>query len=636
MRSMPDTVAPVNTPPRPPAADDAALLRALDDALRAARFADALALADGLRARHPEVAVVHLGAGLAALGLGRNEAAAEAFERTAALDPACTEAHRQLGVLRLAQGRLPEAEAALRRALEIDPAQPQVLNNLGIVLKNQHRTAEALECYARALALEPDDADLLGNQGVALMRLARYAPAEASLRAAAARAPARAAIWSNLGLAVMEQGRMEEAEALFRQALLLEPQRTDARSNLLFALNFTARHAPQAALAEARLYGEVVARTAKPYTAWNCDPQPARLRVGLVSGDLREHPVGFFLESLVAPLAAQGLELFAYPTHPRLDALGSRLKAGMAAWTPLLGLDDAAAAARIHADGVHVLLDLSGHTAHNRVPVFAWKPAPVQAAWLGYFATTGVAAIDALIADPVGVPPAQAWHFSERVVRLPHTRLCFTPPAGAPPVAALPAARRGHVTFGCFQNIAKIGPAVLAAWAGVLARVPGARLRLQNKALGDAAVAARLRASLAAAGIDTTRVDLHGAVPRAAYLAAHAEVDLLLDTFPFPGGTTTCEALWMGVPTVTLAGDRLLARQGAGLLHAAGLGDWVAGDLDGYVERAVAFAGDLDRLAAVRAGLRERVAGSPLFDATRFAAAMAAALRSLWRQYSGA
>jgi protein O-GlcNAc transferase len=620
----------VNRPTAPPDDDDNVRLRRLDETLRGGRFADAQALAAGLLERHPDSAVVQLGAALAALGLGRSAEAADAFDRAGALDPACTEAHRQLGVLRLAQGRLPEAEAALRSALANDPAQPQVLNNLGIVLKNAHRTAEALDCYARALALEPEDADLLANQGVALMRQARYAPAEASLRAAAERAPDKAAIWSNLGLAVMEQGRMDEAEALFRRALAIEPQRTDARSNLLFALNFSARHAPQAALAEARLYGSVVARAARPYTAWTCDARPARLRVGLVSGDLREHPVGHFLEGLVAPLAAQGIELFAYPTHPRLDALGTRLKAGMAAWTPLLGLDDGAAAARIHADGVHVLLDLAGHTAHNRVPLFAWKPAPVQAAWLGYFATTGVAAVDALIADPVGVPPAQAWHFSEGIVRLPHTRLCFTPPVGAPPVAPLPAAARGHVTFGCFQNLSKIGPPVLAAWARVLAQVPHARLRLQTKALGDAAVAARLRDALAAAGIDLARVDLHPAQPRAAYLAAHAEVDLLLDSFPFPGGTTTCEALWMGVPTVTLAGDRLIARQGASLLHAVGLGDWVATDVDGYVALAVAATADLDRLAALRAGLRAQVAASPLCDAPRFAADLATLLCQLW------
>jgi predicted O-linked N-acetylglucosamine transferase (SPINDLY family) len=282
-----------------------------------------------------------------------------------------------------------------------------------------------------------------------------------------------------------------------------------------------------------------------------------------------------------------------------------------------------------------VLFDLAGHTAHNRLPVFAYKPAPVQATWLGYFATTGVAEIDYLLADATSVPPAHHEHFTETIWYLPDTRLCFTPPRDAPEVSPLPALRQGRVTFGSFQNLAKLNDAVFALWARVLAALPGSRLRLQNKQLADAAVREQLGRRLQQAGIAAERVALHGPAARAAYLAAHGEVDLILDTFPFPGGTTTCEALWMGVPTLTLAGDRLIGLQGASLLAAAGLNDWIAVTPDEYVDQALAFARELPALARLRGGLRARLLASPLCDAPRFARHFEAAVRAMWQRRPG-
>ena len=305
----------------------------------------------------------------------------------------------------------------------------------------------------------------------------------------------------------------------------------------------------------------------------------------MVSGDLHNHPVGYFLESLLANLDPVRVELIAYPTALRPDALTARIKPSLAAWKPLNTLNDADAAKLIHADGVHVLLDLSGHTGYNRLPIFAWKPAPVQVSWLGYFATTGMAEMDYLLADRVGVPESQRKNFTEAVWYLPDTRLCFTAPAAAVPVAPLPALQNGYITFGCFQNLSKVGDEVLAAWGKIFAALPGARLRWQSKQLGDPAVAEQQMLRLRQHGIDPARVSLHGSASREAYLAAHAEVDMVLDTFPYPGGTTTCEALWMGVPTITLAGDTLLARQGASLLTAAGLQDWVATSVEDYINQ---------------------------------------------------
>ena len=601
------------------------------------RHAEALADLQRSLDRSPDDAQVRTYHAHVLKRLGHLPEAEAGYRQALALQPDLPEALEHLAETLHRLQRPADAEACYRRVLALRPREANVHNGLGVVLKNQGRLAEAEAAYRQALALDPRHADALANLGVVLKRLDRLAESATCFVQALALKPQATGALGNLGIVRMEQGRMAEAEAHLRRALALDPALTDLRSNLLFVLNHRADLAPSETLAEARGYGQHVAAAAPlRFDRWRCTPRPERLRIGLVSGDLREHPVGHFLESLLAPLAAGRIELIAYPTHHRHDALSERIRAHFAAWAPLTGLEDAQAAQRIHADGVHLLLDLAGHTAHNRLPLFACRPAPVQASWLGYFASTGMAEMDWLIADPIGVPVGAEAQFSERVWRLPHTRLCFTPPHGAPEVAALPALSRGHVTFGCFQSLAKVGDEVLAAWAEILTALPDARLRLQCKQLADPAVVQDLRSRLRACGIATERVDLHRQAPRTDYLAAHAEVDLLLDTFPYPGGTTTCEALWMGVPTVTLAGDRLLARQGASLLQAAGLPGWVAQDRSDYVARAIALARDVEGLARLRSGLREHVRRSPLFDAAAFARDLEAALWGMWSAFEAA
>jgi predicted O-linked N-acetylglucosamine transferase (SPINDLY family) len=401
---------------------------------------------------------------------------------------------------------------------------------------------------------------------------------------------------------------------------------------MLFTLNYSANHSPEVCLDEARKYGQTVSEKVDiRFTSWQCADKPDRLRVGMVSGDLRNHPVGYFLESLLAELNPARIDLVAYPTDAYSDALTARIQPNFSMWKPLVGMNDKDAANLIHADGVHVLLDLSGHSRHGRLPVFAWKPAPVQAAWLGYFATTGVAEVDYLLADPVGVPNDHQKNFTEKIWYLPETRLCFSPPATDLPVAPLPALKSGYTTFGCFQNMAKVDDNVLAVWSEILAALPETRLRWQCYQLGDPAIAKQLVPRLQKQGINPEQVTLHGSTSREAYLAAHSEVDMILDSFPYPGGTTTCEALWMGVPTLTLAGDTLLARQGASLMTAAGLEDWIATSKKDYINHAVALASDMHQLSVLRARLREQVRTSPLFDAPRFARNFEDALWGMWQ-----
>jgi len=352
-----------------------------------------------------------------------------------------------------------------------------------------------------------------------------------------------------------------------------------------------------------------------------------------VSGDLHSHPVGYFAEGVIAALASsmsERLELIAYPSHFHTDALTERIKACCSGWHSAVGLSDERLAERIRDDGIDILIDLSGHTAHNRLPVFAWKPAPVQATWLGYFATTGVAQIDYFISDAWSLPQTEEIYFTEKVWRLPETRLCFTRPDVDVLVSPLPALTNGYVTFGCFNNLTKMNDAVVALWARILGTVAGSRLFLKARQLNDASVRRSIVGRFAAQGIDIDQLILEGASPRAQYLSAYGRVDIGLDPFPFTGGTTSAEGLWMGVPVLTLTGERFISRQGGGLLMTSGLPEWIAADTDDYVARAVSHAGDIHRLAVLRNGLRQQVLASPLFDAPRFAGHFEAALRGMW------
>lgn len=596
------------------------LWKALGAALAAqGRSAEAMTAKERAVLLRPQDAEARLNWGNALAAEGRLDQAIEQFAEAARLDPQSPTAWNAIARPLLARGRNPEAEAALRKVLALAPT-AGAHNNLGNLLRELHRMPEAERAYRTALEAQPDFAEAANNLANTLADLGQMAEAEAWYRRALELAPSSGPIRNNLGNLLKDQGRLAEAQQCYRECLQLQPEAPGLHSNLLLAMNYDAALPLEEAVAEARRYGACAQERAGAALA--CAAPPRRdgpLRVGLVSGDLRAHPVAYFLEGWVPHVDRERLELVAYATLAREDEVTARLKPHFSAWHSLVGLRDEAAARIIHGHGIDVLVDLSGHTAYNRLDVFAWRPAPVQASWLGYFATTGLPAMDWLLADRASVPQAGQDAFTERLWYLPDTRLCFAAPPGAPEVSAAPVLRHGAFTFGSFQNLGKLQPDVLRTWARILREAPTSRLRLQNAQLGDAAARQRMEARLREHAIDPARVTMHGKQSRRAYLAAHAEVDLLLDPFPYPGGTTTCEALWMGVPTVTLEGDRMLSRQGAALLRAAGLDDWIASDLDSYVAIALRQALAPAGLAELRRGLRDRVRRSPLFDGALFA-----------------
>ncbi|WP_282183687.1 tetratricopeptide repeat protein [Herbaspirillum sp. ST 5-3] len=618
----------------------------------------------------PDFADAYYNLGNALMDQGNACAAQENYRKALAIRSDYPEALNNLGNALEGIGELGAAENSFRRALTIKPDYPEAHYNLGNTLLAQDKYVESAEAYASAIALRPDFAEAHYNRGKALeacgivdgaaesyrkainfrhgypeahnnlgnVVLVQGGPEDAAahFRDALHLRPDYAEALNNLGNALQEQGELDEALACYRRALAVRPDYDNAFSNLLLTQSFNPACTPEQYLAQALRFGEQVAQRATPYSSWkvdSCESDARPLRVGLVSGDLRLHPVGIFLESILANLDPAQVELFAYPTNSRQDELTRRIQSRFAAWHSIANMSDEQAARRIHEDGIHVLIDLAGHTAGNRLAVFAWKPAPIQVTWLGYFATTGMREMDYILCDEIALPQSDEGHFVEKAWYLPRTRLCFSTPSEDISVAPLPALAQGTLTFGCFNNLLKMNDEVVGVWARVLQKLGGSRLLLKSRQLNEATTRQRTLARFAAHGIGAERVLMEGSSSRGDYLRAYNRVDIALDPFPYTGGTTSVEGLWMGVPLVTKRGDRLLGRQGEGLLHHLGMADWIADDCDDYVAKAVAHAADLTALTSLRAGLRGRLSLSPLCDAPRFARDLEMALIGMWQQH---
>jgi protein O-GlcNAc transferase len=551
----------------------------------------------------PQLAVAHNGLGLALENLGQVSAAIACYRRALECEPRLAEAHYNLGLTWHKLGNLDAAVDCQRRALELNPNFADAWNNLGTTLADQGHFAAAIPCYQRTLELHADDVE------------ARV----------------------NLGTAMLGQGNPDEAIAWYRQALELAPDSATAHSNLLFALQYrpgvTLAELAAAHAAYDRRHSPGL-RPAQPHARRPADADRA-LRLGFVSPDFARHPVGFFLIRVLENLDRKTCETVCYADRLAHDELSERFQRAAGQWRPVYHLSDEQLAAQIRADRIDLLFDLAGHTAHNRLLVFARKPAPVQITWLGYEGTTGLESMDYLLANRHLVPPAAEPYYRERILRLPESYLCYDPPPAAPPVAPLPALAAGVVTFGSYNNPAKLTPVVLNTWAAILRRMPAARLVLKYRACEDAVVQARLQQVFQDAGVTAERVRISGPVSYEEYLASYREIDIALDPFPFSGGVTTCDALWMGVPVITCPGATFASRHGLSHLSAIGLTETIADSLDEYVERAVRLATDLPRLAELRAGLRTRMARSSLCDGPRFAENLLTLLREVWRRWCG-
>ncbi len=438
---------------------------------------------------------------------------------------------------------------------------------------------------------------------------------------------------NNLAAALKDMGLLAEALAVFRRSSELCPQLSSWQSNVVYTLHFLPDCDAATLNAEHgswnQRHAEPLARFARPHL--NVADPDRRLKIGYVSPDLRNHPVGRFLLPLLEAHDEKCVEVFCYASVASFDEVSQQLRSLAHHWIDAKDLSDELLAQRIREDRIDILVDLSAHTKKSRLLVFARKPAPVQVTYLAYCSTTGLCAIDYRLTDPFFDPPGpQTAFYSETSVWLPETYWCYQPPYALPPASPLPALDRPYVTFGCLNNFCKATPPVLATWRHLLQSIAGSHLLIHAHAGSHRE---RVQAFMSEGGVDPSRVEFVGFIPPPEYFRLYDRIDIALDPFPYAGGTTTCDALWMGVPVISLAGTTAVGRAGVSILSNAGLPELIAGTPQDYVRIAVGLASDLPRLAALRAGLRGRLDRSPLTDAPRFAHNMESAFREMWRRW---
>ena len=569
--------------------------------------------------------------------MGRLDEAEPSYRRVIAVAPDSAAAHNNLGNVLHTLGRSAEAEACFRRSLELAPDSAVAHSNLGNALRDLGRYAEAEASCRQALSRDPRLPEAHNHLGNVLQALGRASESAASLRQATTLKPAYRDAHNSLGNTLKDLGRLEEAEMSFRRALALDPDDRAARDNFLLALNYTARYSRGEVFEEHRDWAR---RHAAPSISVrkmhaNVSDPLRRLRVGYVSPDFRRHSVAYFIEPVLARHDRAAFEVYCYSNVGLPDPLTAHLLQLADHARNIAGRSDEIVARAMRDDGIDILVDLAGHTAGHRLGLFALKPAPVQATYLGYPNTTGMGAIDWRITDVHADPPGDgdAFH-SETLARLPESFLCFQPPAEAPQVAPPPSIANGFITFGSFNVLAKMTPEVIRTWSRLLERLPRSRLLLKALGLGDAASRGHVLAQFGKHGIAAERITalpMEGALRT--HLARYHEMDIALDPFPFNGTTTTLEALWMGVPVIALAGDRHSGRVGASILANAGLDELVARDEQSYVGIAAKLAADGDRLAALRYTMRERISASPLRDQAGFMRALEEAYRGMWKRW---
>jgi len=563
---------------------------------------------------------------------GEHEAAA-AYRRAVAIAPGLLPAWYNLGNLLCRLEKLEDAGTCYQRVLQIKPDHVPSIFNLGNVLQAGQLFEEAIECYREVLHHRPQHALAHYWWATALGALGRPSEASEHYDLALSLDPGMAKAYHMKGGVLYNQGLVDAAVSVSLKALEVQSDLPFTFSNALFMMNYADDTTPEELVARHREYNRRFAtqpRRAHPNPA---DPD-RRLRVGYLSPDLRRHSVSYFIEPVLAHHDPRQVEVHCYFNWSLPDDVTSRLKTYAAGWVDCYWMSNEELAARIEADGIDLLVDLAGHTAGNRMLVVARKPAPVQLTYLGYPTTTGLDAVDYRLTDWQVDPRGSEAFSAERLLRLPHSYYCYRPLASAPEVVPLPMRQAGHMTFGSFNNIAKVSARTLQLWARLLQAVPGSRLMLKAKSLDDAAVQDSVRLRLADLGVHPDRLILRGWEKAVGgQLELYRHVDIALDTFPYNGGTTTCEALWMGVPVVTLRGRTHASRMGASLLTAATLPELVTDSEDQFVAVARQLADDPERLAALRRGLRARLRAAPLMDEAGFTRALESRYRDAWRRW---
>lgn len=596
------------------------------------KFIDAEKLATAITMEEPNQLFPWQILGIIFIQSGRFEEALIPIEESIKLSPQNAESYNMLGIALKELGKYKEAKVNLEKAVTLKPNFSEAYNNLGIALKSLGEIDEAIKNYRLATKLNKNFPSAYNNMGVALKELGRSKEAEESYKQAINLKPNFFGVYNNLGGVLRIQGKINEAEETYRQAIKLKPDYFIAYSNLLFLLSGF-KYKSSYYLKTAKEYDKEIKKSVtSKFTKWLCKKDSKKLRIGFVSGDFNNHPVGYFLENILKKLEQSEFELYAYPTNLKNDDLTSRIKPYFSAWKPIFGVSDKDAACQIYNDAINILIDLSGHTKHNRLPIFSWKPAPIQISWIGYWASTGLTEMDYVLGDPYVTPFKEASHFTEKIYQLPESYLCFTEPNINIDVQPLPALINNTITFGCFNKIERINDQVVSVWSKILNDVPNSKLFLKDKNLDEISMQNSFYKKFIDNGVNKEQLIFEGKSPRAEYMAAYNRVDIALSPFPYNSVTTSIEGLWMGVPVICKRGDHFLSHISESIAHNTDLSNWIAHDDKEYVLKATKFSSNLNELAKLRKGLRKQVLSSSLFNSNRFIKHFENALKNIWEK----
>ena len=602
-------------------------------------FAEALGAYRACVDLDPGLAVAHQRLGWIAFKHGEFLDALECYQHALAAGADTSVLHLDIGMALMALERFDEAQASIDRAIALKPLDPELYFHLARCLRRKNLPDDATASLEKAVQVGRGSGPLRLKAASAVGRLGRNDVARRLLLPIAPNDPAYAHAQSGLGTMAFTEGRHDEAIRYFKTALRLIPGLVGTRSSLLLALNYAAGYSAQSIFQEHVEFGRAHARGLKgKWVRPGAGLAGKRLRVGYVSGDFKEHSVAYFVETALSCHDHDSFELYGYSNTPADDGVTRSLKTHFDHWHNIRTLSDEHAAALIRQHDIDILVDLSGHTADNRLLVFARKPAPIQVSWLGYPNTTGLDAMDYRLTDGFAEPVGMTERYNvEKLWRLPDVFCCYSPCVKEPArrasaelaVRTTPALKNGYVTFGNFNNIAKMSPSVVALWARLLRELPSAKLMLEAPRLGTDYLRERVLAQFAAHGVGEQQLILLGRKPEQQYVLYH-EVDIALDSFPCNGGTTSFDTLWMGVPLVTLAGQTFVSRMGVSLLSNLGLTELVAQNEDQYCEIVKRLTADALHLDALRQSIRPRMEASPLLDQARFTRNMESAFRAMW------
>lgn len=525
-------------------------------------------------------------------------------------------AYAMLGCVQVTQQRPDDAIQSCQKSLTVDPDCFEGHANLGAAYRILQNWQKSLEHSLRAHELKPNEVAPLANAGMAQLNLKQLSLAMHYLTHALTINPNHPDAIGGLALAYTQQGDAEFAVPLFQRYLAINPGHAGMHTSMVFAMHYD----PGASLAQlqeahlgwSKVHGEPL-RSLWPSHV-NSKTKDRKIRVGYVSGDLRKHVVAMFVEKVIADHDRNQFEVFCFPHSDEEDEVAQRIRANSDHWLPILPFNDEQAAQLIQKNEIDILVDLSGHTSRNRLPLFARKPAPIQVTWCGYFNTTGLAAMDYIIVDEALAPSDEPCPFVEKPLRLPSSYVSFHPPERCPEVGPLPLDRNGYITFGCFNNPSKINGKLVSLWGCLLNKLPEAKLVLRSPTLQDPFSRERVARLFREESIPESRYALIGGASHYELLNTYNAVDIALDTSPYNGGTTTCEALWMGVPVITLRGDRFVSRVGSSLLAYTGLSGLIATTPEEYVAAAASLANQPDNLRRLRQDLRTHISKTSVFD----------------------